>query len=47
VTTRLALILGALILLSIGIDLSTNGGQVWLFLLKKFMELINWVIFWR
>ena len=43
VALYLALFLAALI----GLDLVLNGGDVLLFLAKKFIALMDWVEFWR
>lgn len=46
-TNRLALILGLLILIALAIDFALVGDAHVIFLAKKFMELLNWVAFWR
>lgn len=47
VTDRLAIILGALVVLLIATDLLANGGEVSLFLARKMMDLMEYLIFWR
>lgn len=46
-TNRLALILGLLLVLAVGLDVALVGDAHLIFLAKKFMELLNWVAFWR
>lgn len=46
-TNRLALILGGLIVLAVVLDVALAGDRHLLFLAKKFMELIEWLAFWR
>ncbi|MEM1237743.1 MAG: hypothetical protein AAGI10_12280 [Pseudomonadota bacterium] len=46
-TNRLALILAIIIVVCIVIDQAIWSGEVLVFLGKKFMELIEWVAFWR
>ncbi|WP_203564892.1 hypothetical protein [Aliiroseovarius sp. PrR006] len=46
-TNQLAIILGAVILLLVGLDIVVWGGENLLFLAKKFLELTEWVAFWR
>ncbi len=46
-TDRLAIILGALVVLLIATDLLANGGEVSLFLARKMMDLMEYLIFWR
>jgi hypothetical protein len=45
-TNQLALILGALLLIAVALDLVTGFGAS-LFLARKFVELLQWVAFWR
>jgi hypothetical protein len=47
VTNQLALIIGVLLAVGIGADLITNDGAVLLFLERKFLDLVEWVVFWR
>jgi len=47
VTNRLAIILGALIVGAVVIDAVINGAGATLFLLKRLLELIEWMAFWR
>ena len=46
-TDRLAIILGVLIVVMIGLDLMLNEGSVLLFLALKFAALVDWLVFWR
>lgn len=46
-TDRLAVILGLLLILLFGADFAFNGGNITLFLAKKFMGLLDYVEFWR
>ncbi len=46
-TNRLALILGLLIVLALVVDVLLVGDTHILFLAKKFMDLIEWMAFWR
>ncbi|MEL6689086.1 MAG: glyceraldehyde-3-phosphate dehydrogenase [Pseudomonadota bacterium] len=46
-TNRLAIILGALIVLSLIADRIFNDGAATVFLVKQLLELIEWIAFWR
>lgn len=46
-TNRLAIIFAVLIVGAILSDLIFNGGAASLFLLRKMMDLIDWMAFWR
>ncbi|SDY27094.1 hypothetical protein [Citreimonas salinaria] len=46
-TTRLALILGAVVLAAIAADLVLSDGRALLFLARKLLVLIDWMAFWR
>ncbi|MBT9245030.1 hypothetical protein KM031_01510 [Gemmobacter fulvus] len=46
-TDRLALVLGLLLVTLITADILANGGDVLLFLAKKFADLTEYLIFWR
>lgn len=46
-TNQLAIVLGVLILLLLGLDMFLWEGTYLLFLAKKFLELTDWVAFWR
>lgn len=46
-TDRIALGLGLVILLAIGIDVMFYGTEHLIFLGQKFYELLDWVAFWR
>ena len=45
-TTRLALILAACIVGFFALDLVMDGGWT-LFLAKRFVDLVDWLTFWR
>jgi len=40
-------ILALLLLLAIGYDAIANDGETLVFLARKFVDLIDWMIFWR
>ena len=44
---RLALILGVLVVLAILADQVLNGGHAGLFLMRKFVDLVDYLSFWR
>ena len=46
-TNQIALYLGLVILAAIGLDLLTNGGSAVSFLAAKFLDLVDWVMFWN
>ncbi|MBC7133963.1 MAG: hypothetical protein H5U16_12805 [Roseovarius sp.] len=46
-TTRIALCLGALIVLALGLDALRNDMAGTLLVAKKFMDLIEYLAFWR
>ncbi len=46
-TDRIALGLGLLILVAVGIDLFAFGTEHMIFLGKRIYELIEWLAFWR
>lgn len=46
-TNTIALFLGILIAIGIGLDLGLNDGAALFFLAQKFLALIDWVEFWR
>ncbi|NJM82505.1 MAG: hypothetical protein HC844_08405 [Tabrizicola sp.] len=46
-TDRIALFLGLVLALAIGIDLWANEGAVLAFLARKFVDLVEWTSFWR
>lgn len=43
----LAIILGVLIIAGVASDVVLTGGETLLFLAKKFMNLMDWLAFWR
>ncbi|MGR3467685.1 MAG: glyceraldehyde-3-phosphate dehydrogenase [Shimia sp.] len=46
-TNRLAIIFAVLIIGAILADVILNGSEASLFLLRKMMDLIDWMAFWR
>ena len=46
-TDRIALWIGLILLAAIIADLALNSGLALQFLLRKFIDLIEWVAFWR
>ena len=46
-TNTIALVLGALIFLALGLDHLRYDGANLLFLARKFAELLEWLAFWR
>jgi hypothetical protein len=46
-TNQIALYLGLLILAAVGLDIVMNGGAAVSFLASKFLDLVQWVIFWN
>lgn len=46
-TNRIALALGAMIVLAIGYDMLRNDMAGSLFIARKFTDLIDWLAFWR
>jgi hypothetical protein len=46
-TDRIALWIGLILLAGIIADLALNGGSALAFLARKFIDLIEWVAFWR
>ena len=46
-TNRLAVWIGLILLASIIADFALNGGSATVFLVRKFLDLIEWVAFWR
>lgn len=46
-TNRLALILGLLIAAALAADNFLNDGNALLFLLRKFLDMVEWLAFWR
>jgi hypothetical protein len=47
VTNTIALYLGGVLVLAIGADLLANDGAALVFLMRKFLVLVEWVAFWR
>lgn len=46
-TNRLALWIGLILLALIVADFALNGGSAATFLVRKFLDMIEWVAFWR
>ena len=46
-TNTIALYLAILIVAAIGLDLLVNDGIALGFLARKFLDLVEWVAFWR
>jgi hypothetical protein len=46
-TNTIALVLLILIAAAVGADLAANDGAALFFLTRKFLDLIEWVAFWR
>jgi len=46
-TNTIALYLGLLIAAAIGLDLIANDGDGLVFILQRFLALVEWVVFWR
>ncbi len=46
-TDRIALGLGLLIVLAIGLDIILNDGTALLFLMRKFADFLEFLSFWR
>jgi hypothetical protein len=46
-TDRLALVIVLLVVVAIGADLLANDGAATMFVTRKFLDLVEWVAFWR
>ena len=46
-TDRIALVLALLIAAAIGADVVLNGGAASMFLLRKMLDLVQYVMIWR
>ena len=46
-TTRLAIIFASIIAALVVLDFVLNGGSNFLFAIRKFIELMEWMAFWR
>jgi hypothetical protein len=46
-TNLIALFIGVVLALAIGADLVANDGNALMFLARKFLDLVDWVVFWR
>jgi len=47
VTNKLAITLGLIIVAGVAADLLANSGTAMMFLLKKFVNMVEWLAFWR
>ena len=46
-TNRIALYLAVILALAIGADILLDEGRALMFMLHKFVDLVEWVAFWR
>ena len=46
-TDRIAFFLGLVLFVMIGLDFGLNGGDAVLFLARKLLALVDWMIFWH
>jgi hypothetical protein len=46
-TNRIALWIGVILLAAIIADLALNGGVALEFVVRRFLDLVDWVVFWR
>ncbi len=46
-TNTIAFYLGLVILVALGLDFVFNDFMASLFMARKFLELLNWIAFWR
>ena len=46
-TNRLALTLGLLIVTALAADVGLNDSTALMFLLRKFVDMVEWMAFWR
>ena len=46
-TNPIAIVLGLILLIALGVDLLLYGSEHVIFLGKKLYELIDWIAFWR
>ncbi len=46
-TNTIALFIGIILAAAIGLDLWANEGTALLFTARKFLDLVDWVVFWR
>lgn len=46
-TNAIALFIGLCLAAAIGLDLTLNDGAALFFLARKFVDLVEWVAFWR
>jgi hypothetical protein len=46
-TNTIALYLGIVIVVAIGLDIVVNDGTAVMFTVRKFLDMVDWVEFWR
>jgi hypothetical protein len=46
-TNTIALYIGVVIAAAIALDVYTNDGAALVFLARKFLDLLDWVVFWN
>ena len=46
-TNTIALYIGVVILICVGLDLFVNDGAALVFVMRKLVGLVEWVAFWR
>jgi len=46
-TNTIAVYLGLVLLAAMGVDLWANDGAAMIFTGRKFLDLVDWVAFWR
>ena len=46
-TDRIAFFLGLVLFVMIGLDFGLNGGDAVMFLARKLLALVDWMIFWH
>ncbi len=46
-TNQIALAIGLLLVVMIGTDLLVNDGAALMYTARKFLDLVDWVVFWR
>lgn len=46
-TNTIALYLGIIIVAALGLDILVNDGTAVMFVVRKFLDMVDWVEFWR
>jgi hypothetical protein len=46
-TNTIALYLGIIVVAAIGLDIVANDGTAVMFMVRKFLDMVDWVEFWR